>query len=354
MSKDKVRIGLLGVGGIGYAHLGMWTSLPSAEVVAVCDIVPERADNGAKKGTENYAQKEVGYKGEIEAYYDLAEMLKKADIDAVDVCTWSGLHAEHGLMALQAGKHTLIEKPIDLDLVKIDRLIAEADRTKLKVGCIFQSRFGAEIRRAHDLIKAGKIGKIISCSVYCKWWRGQDYYDSASWRGTWALDGGCLANQGVHSIDQLCWMAGPVAEVEYSHIETAMHKMEAEDFAIAVVRFENGARGVVEGTTSAFPGFSTKVEIFGDKGSASFDGSRVLSFQVVGEEIDLTTKEEKAGDGRADPLAIGLGGHAAQLSEFANCVLYDEQPYVNAREARIAVDCLNKIYKKAGVAKIGT
>ena len=353
MSEEKVRVGLVGFGGIGNAHLGVWTAQPNAQVLAVCDIVPERAEAGAQRAKENYSKNE-GDVPEVEIYTDMAEMLKKAPIDAVDICTWSGLHGEQGLMAVKAGKHALIEKPIDLDLAKVDRLIEATDRTKLKVSCIFQSRFGQEIRRANQLIKEGKLGKIISCSAYCKWWRAQSYYDSADWRGTWALDGGCLANQGIHYIDQLCWMGGPVAEVEYACIQTAMHKMEAEDFAIAVVRFENGARGIVEATTSAYPGFDTSTEIFGTRGSAAFDGSRVVSFKVEGEEIDLTTKEEKAGSGKTDPLAIGLGGHAAQVAEFVSCILYDQQPAVNVREARIAIDALCKIYTKAGAPKAGT
>lgn len=341
MANDKVRIGLVGCGGIGRMHLKVWSKLDNAEIAAVCDIVPERAEK---------AKAEYGG----EAYTDLAEMLAKAPIDAVDICTWSGLHAEQGLMAIEAGKHAIIEKPIDIDMEKIDRLIAAAEQKDLRLACIFQYRFSPEIRRANELIRAGEIGKIISCSAYVKWWRGQEYYDADDWRGTWKYDGGCLSNQSIHCIDQMCWMAGPAAEVEYAHIETAMHKMEAEDFGIAVVRFENGARGVIEGTTCAFPGYATRVEIFGDKGSGMFDGNRVVNFKIKDEDIDLSAAVEKEGDGKSDPMAIGLGGHEAQMAEFANCVLYGGKPTVDGREARIAVDCLLKVYAKAGAPKLGT
>ena len=336
MAQDIVRVGLVGCGGMGMGHLGMLMKQPNVKVIAVCDIRPERAERAkAASGAE--------------AYTDMAEMLAKADIDAVDIVTYSGLHAEQSLMAINAGKHVLCEKPFDLNLAKIDRAIAAADEKGVVLACVFQNRYGTEIQRANRLIKEGKLGKIISCSTYAKWWRGQDYYNSdPTWRGTWALDGGCLANQGIHSIDQLCWMGGPVAEVEYAHIATVAHKMEAEDFAIAVVRFENGARGVVEGATSAYPGFSSRTEIFGEKGSGQFDGNRVVSFSVQGEEIDLTTKEEKQGDGKSDPMAIGLGGHEAQVVEFINCILHGTKPGVEGREARVAVDALLKIYAKAG------
>ncbi len=341
MSERKVRIGLVGCGVIGNMHLEIWAKQENVSIVAVCDIVPEKA----QKAAEQYGAK---------AYTEMADMLAVEDLDAVDICTWSGIHAEQGIMAIEAGLHTLVEKPIDLDLDRIDKLIDLADQKNKLLACIFQYRFSPEIRRANELIKDGKLGKIISCSTYVKWWRSQAYYDADAWRGTWRYDGGVLSNQAIHSIDQLCWMAGPIAEVEFARVETAMHKMEAEDFATAVVRFESGATGVIEATTCAYPGFGQRTEIFGDKGSASFDSNKVVSFNINGEEIDLSSaKDDSEGDGRSDPKAIGLAGHEAQMVEFVNCILNGGKPTVDGREARIAVDALTKIYKKAGAPKLG-
>ena len=152
----------------------------------------------------------------------------------------------------------------------------------------------------------------------------------------------------------MTWMAGPVAEVEYAHIETVERDIEAETFGIAVVRFENGARGVVEGTTNCYPGFPTRTQIFGTKGSAEFDGNTVKRFKVEGEEIDLASSKPKDGDASSDPMALGLGGHAAQMLDFVQAIRTGRPVLCDGRSARVPVDCLNKIYRKAGVTgKIG-
>ena len=341
MTDRDIKVGLVGCGGIGGEHLKVWQNISGGKVVAVCDVSGENARN---------ASQTCGAR----AYTDLAEMLERADIDAVDICTLSGLHAQQGMMALAAGKHVMLEKPIDIDINKVDKLLDMGDKTGLVVACIFNNRVGTEIRRAKQLIDEGALGRIISGSTYIKWWRGQDYYDSADWRGTWALDCGCFSNQGIHAIDQLCWMCGPVKEVEFCHIETAMHDMEAEDFGIAVVTFESGARGVIEATTCCYPGMQMKTEIFGTKGSAVFEGDKVTTFDVRDRDIDLVSEHKEESDGRSDPLAIGLAGHAAQLLDFVECIKDGREPMVSGREARVAVDALTKIYNKAGIAKLGT
>ena len=309
--------------------------------MAVCDIIEERA---------KAASEECG--GEV--FTDMAEMLAKAEIDAVDICTFSGLHAEQAMMAIQAGKHVMVEKPIDIDIKKVDKLLEVADKSGLILGCIFNNRAAAEIRKANELIQQGKLGKLISGSTYIKWWRAQSYYDSAEWRGTWTLDGGVFSNQGIHAIDQLVWMCGPVKEVNFCHIETAMHKMEAEDVGIALLTFESGAHGVIEATTSCYPGMSMKTEIYGTKGSATFEGSSVVEFKSRDGEIDLASQDAAKSDGRSDPLAIGMEGHSAQLLDFVNCIRDGSQPLVTGREARVAVDALTKLYAKAGAPKLGT
>jgi predicted dehydrogenase len=343
VAENVTTIGFVGCGGIGMHHLKIWQQIEQAKVVAVCDIIPERARKAAEMTGAT-------------PYTDMAEMLRSERFDAVDICTPSGLHAQQGIMAMEAGRHVLVEKPIDIDLAKIDRLIELADRTGLKLACIFQYRFSPQIQKANRLIREGKLGRIISCSTDVKWWRAQEYYSADAWRGTYALDGGVLGNQGIHSLDQLTWMAGPVAEVEYAHLDTIDRQIEAETFAIAVVRFESGARGVIEATTNCYPGMPTRTQIFGTKGSAEFDGHTVVKFSVPVEEIELETREEgQETDGRSDPMAIGLAGHHAQMLDFVLAIQEDRPVLCDGRSARVPVDCLNKIYRKAGVRqKIGT
>ena len=207
--------------------------------------------------------------------------------------------------------------------------------------------------KVKELIDGGKLGKIISASTYVKWWRAQKYYDSGDWRGTLALDGGVLANQAIHSIDQLCYICGPVAEVEWAYVATMARDIEAEDFGMAALRFENGARGVVEATTCSYPGMTTRTEIFGENGSAVFEGPNVAAFTVLGEEVDIAA-EAARGDARDDAKAIGLSGHAFQLQDFVCSIREKRDPVVSGRDARMAVDVLTKIYRRAGAPKLGT
>ena len=340
MSEQAIRVGLVGYGVIGEMHMDCWSDVKGARVVAVCDVAPERA----QKAAEKYG---------AEAYTNYADMLNRANLDAVDICAPSGLHAEQGIMAAESGLHVMTEKPIDIDLVKVDRLIETAERNNVRLGCIFQYRVSPEARQAKKLIGEGKLGRIISCSAYVKWWRTQDYYETGAWRGTLALDGGVLSNQAIHNIDQMCYLCGPVAEVEWAYVATLAHKIETEDFGLAALRFENGARGVVEATTCSYPGLTTRTEIFGEKGSAVFEGPNVSAFNVLDEEIDISADAAKA-DGRGDAKAIGLSGHAFQLQDFVYAIRESREPVVSGRDARLAVDALTKIYRKAGAPKLGT
>jgi len=341
MASDEIRIGFVGCGGIGNHHLKCWQEIPGAKVVAVCDIVPERAQKAADEC-------------KAQPFTDLADMLDKAEFDAADICTFSGVHAENAMMCIKAGKHAIVEKPIDLDIKKVDKLIRMSDKSGLILACIFNNRAGSEILRANQLIRKGALGRLISGSAYIKWWRAQSYYNSDAWRGTWALDGGCMSNQGIHAIDQLCWMCGPVKEVNCCHIRTAMHKMEAEDVGIAILTFKNGAHGIIEATTCCYPGMGMKTEVYGTKGSAIFEGNSVVSFEVRGKKIELGEQERAKTDPRSDPLAVGLEGHMAQMVDFVNCIREGTQPLVSGRDARVAVDALTKLYNAAGITKIGT
>lgn len=340
MSDNDLRVGLVGYGVIGQYHLDLWQNVKGGKVFAVCDVIEERA-------------REAAAKFGVKAYVDYANMLKSGKLDAVDICTPSGLHADQGIAAINKGLHVLTEKPIDIDLKKVDKLIDKAEKKGVKLACIFQFRVSPEARMAKQLIDEGKLGRLLSASAYVKWWRDQSYYDSGEWRGTLALDGGVLCNQAVHCVDQLCFYCGPVAKVEYAHIAKQDRKIEAEDFAIAVVSFENGALGVIEATTCAYPGVVTRTEIVGLNGSATFEGPGLKSFNVIDEDIDIASETVKA-DGRGDAKDIGLTGHAFQLQDFVDAIRENRDPVVSGRDARLAVDALTKIYKKAGAPKLGT
>lgn len=332
---EPLRVGLVGCGGMGNEHLKIIARLPDIRLVGVCDYREPRA-------------RRMSQQHDVPFWLDFEQFLDEAKPQAVHICSPSGLHAQQGIAAAERGIHVLSEKPLDIDLAKVDKLIATCDQQDVRLGCIFQRRLSPGAQIVQRAIQEGKMGRLLSCSITVKWWRSQVYYDKDDWRGTWELDGGALSNQGIHSLDQMVWMAGPVAEVEYAHLETANHRIEAEDFALVVVRFENGARGTIEVTTCCQPDLATRLEVYGTNGSASLDDAKVVRFGLDGQDkMDTLEDKGQLTGGGSDPWAISLGGHEAQIKDFYQAIAEHRPPFVDGREARPSVDLLTKIYAKA-------
>ena len=333
---NALRIGLVGCGGMGNEHLGIVRSaMTGAQLVGVCDY---RADRAERMGRQHG----VAY------WTDFTKFLHEACLDVLHICSPTGYHDAQGIEAANAGVHVLCEKPLDLDLSRIDNLIAACDKNNVRLGCIFQRRAVRGAQEVQRAIAAGEMGRILSCSVSIKWWRSQEYYDKDDWRGTRSLDGGALANQGIHSLDQMVWMAGPVEAVEFAHLDTVSHDLEVEDFAIVVVRFTSGARGVIEATTCCKPDLSTRLEIFGTQGSAALDDAFVVRFGLDGEDrLNTLPDRGKLMGGGSDPWAISLAGHTEQIRDFYSAVIEHREPMVDGRAARVSVDLLDKIYRHA-------
>jgi UDP-N-acetyl-2-amino-2-deoxyglucuronate dehydrogenase len=314
----------------------------TVKLVAVADIVPERA----KAVADQYG---------IDAHGSLEELLARPDIDAVSICTPSGMHADHGIQVARAGKHVLVEKPMDVWVEKIDALAATCKAHGVTLGGIFQNRFPKAIQQVKNAIDDGWLGDIVFANGSCLWLRLQAYYDSGEWRGTWALDGGVLSNQGIHTIDRLLWLVGMQPTVQSAYCPTLARDMEAEDLGAALLRFPNGAAGIIQGTTLANPGMSTTVTICGTKGSVVIEDNRVVFFKAEGAPVDLVDVEQQgAGGAASDPSAIWGGAHAANINEFALAILEGREPWVTAAEARKAVQLLNDIYRVAGVGPYAT
>jgi len=331
------RIGIVGCGAIGRAHAEVWEQIPRAMVTAVCDSVPERA-------------KEIGARFSAAVFEDLIAMCASGCIDAVDICTPSGLHAEQGLVAASHGLHVITEKPLDLVAKRAESLVRRCDEMGVKLACVLQRRAYAGPQAVTRAIQEGKLGRLLMCSASIKWWRDQAYYDSSGWRGTRALDGGVLANQGIHALDHLCWMAGPVSEVLYAEARTEVHTMEAEDVLTAVVRFQSGATGVIEATTCSNPPLCSRVEVVGSEGAAAFDDAQVTVFGYGG--VDRRAELQQDGGklgGRSEAMAISLHGHHLILSDFAAALLEDRDPIVTGRDALPSVQALSAIYRAAGI-----
>ena len=236
-----IRIGLLGCGRIAKRHSELLggNHIDGARLVAVCDTVRNRADAIASK---------FG----VPAIYDIDDFLARKDIDAVAVLTPSGMHPAHVIACAKAGKHVIVEKPMALRLQDADDMIRACDEAGVKLFVVKQNRFNVPVVKAREALEAGRFGRLILGTVRVRWCRDQAYYDQDAWRGTWAYDGGVLSNQASHHIDMLEWFFGDVVSV-HARAVTALAKIEAEDTAVATLKFRNGALGIIEATTAARP-----------------------------------------------------------------------------------------------------
>ncbi|HEX3016118.1 MAG TPA: Gfo/Idh/MocA family oxidoreductase, partial [Desulfobacteria bacterium] len=259
---DKMRFAIIGCGRIARKHAEAIMSLEQAELVAVCDIIPERAQAFAAK----YGAKQ---------YTDYTEMLKLADIDVVTVATPSDLHAPIGIAAAQAGKNVLVEKPMAMTLQTADALIAACKKAGVKLGVIHQNRFNKSIRLLRDALEAGRFGKLTHGQATVRWNRDDNYYAQAPWRGTKLQDGGVLMNQSIHNIDLLQWMFGPVESV-FGYTATNLRKIEMEDVGAVVIKFKSGAIGMIEAASTIYPkNIEETLNVFGETGSVIVGGIAV-------------------------------------------------------------------------------
>lgn len=333
---QKVRYGIIGCGNIVSAHLKGIKNVKNAELVAVSDIIEDLA-------------KKTGEANGVEWHKDYKELLKRKDIDAVTICTPSGMHMQHAIDAMRAGKHVLSEKPLEVTLERIDQMIKASEETGSKLACVFQSRFFNTAIKIREAVKQGKLGKMVLGDVYNKWYRSPEYYKSAGWRATWELDGGgALMNQAVHAIDLLIFMMGDVQSVS-GYADTIARDLKVEDTAVAILRFKSGALGVIEGTTSVYPEFDRRLELHGAKGSIVLIGyDKITKWHIEGEE-DLAGKIEEEKRAAVDPALpkIDTSRHMMQIEAFTNALIEGKQPEVNAYDARKSIEIILAIYKSS-------
>jgi len=273
-------IGIVGCGMISRFHARALQDIPGTRLAAVMDQVPAAA---AKM--QEQVQQELKIKFDVVP--DLGALVKRQDVDIVIVTTPSGNHMDPSVAAANAGKHVVVEKPMEITLERCDRIIDACDKNKVKLCTIFPSRFGDANVELKKAIAAGRFGKLTLGETTCKWWRSQEYYDQGGWRGTKALDGGgSLMNQAIHNVDLLLWMMGPVTHISGFTDMLAHQRIEVEDTAVACLRFKNGALGVIQATTSVWPGWLKTIAIHGDKGSAVIEQDDLVRWQFNPEGPD--------------------------------------------------------------------
>jgi predicted dehydrogenase len=264
----------------------------------------------------------------------------------VCVCVPRGRHAAVGGPAARAGKHLVVEKPIDVTLAAADRLIEAARAAGVALTVISQHRFDPGLIELKRLLGDGALGRLVLAEACTKWYRTQAYYDSAGWRGTWAMDGGSLMNQGIHYVDLLRWCMGPVAEVT-AVCATQAHQIEAEDTALAIVRFGSGAVGTILSSTAAYPGFPQRLEITGTDGTVIVEDGRIVR-RAFGPQAGASEPEGSAGTGAAaDPAAIDVASHAAQIADLLAAVEEGRAPAVDGQAGRDALEIVRAVYESA-------
>jgi predicted dehydrogenase len=324
-------------------HLKALAEIDGARVVAVVDSVPAALQRFAAQ-----------HKLSCELSPSLAPVLKRDDVDIVIVSTPSGAHMESAVAAAEAGKHVVVEKPLEVTLERCDRIIEACDRNGVNLCTIFPSRFADANSALKAAIDAGRFGRLTLGETTCKWWRSQAYYDQGGWRGTKALDGGgALMNQAIHNVDLLSWMMGPVTQVYGFTALLAHQRIEVEDTAVACLRFANDALGVIQATTSVYPGLPKTIAIHGDKGTVVVEQEDVLRWEFNPEiEEDKAVRQrfaQKVGasGGSSDPSAISHEYHRRQLADFVRAIQTGTRPLVDGREGRKAVEIILAIYRSS-------
>lgn len=342
----KLRFGIIGCGVIGSLHAEAIIGLPDAQLVAVADSIPERA----QKLAEAF---------HVTPYSDFQEMLAHEQLDVVDICTPSGQHGEEACQVIRSGRHVIVEKPMDISRKAIEEMLRAQQEAGVKLAVISQHRFDPVTREVHDLVEEQAFGRLVLGNAVIPWWRSQAYYDSGAWRGTWELDGGgVLMNQSIHSIDLLQWLMGPVKSV-FAYTDTLVHRMETEDVGVAVLRFANGALGTISATTGAYPGVSTRIEIYGDKGSAVIEDDHLSYLHLARDDREEVGPYGAAPGKRAqrtetadksaaqDPAALAIRSHALQIADMIRAIREDGTPLLDGYAAKHPVEIILAIYESA-------
>lgn len=338
-----MKFGIIGTGMIGGFHAQAIQAMNGSELKGVAN---KNFDRAAAFATKH----------QTHAYKSVHELLADPEIEIVTIATPSGAHLEPALAAIKAGKHVVIEKPLEITTDRIDQMVTAAEKQGVIVSAILNRRFHPGMDAFKAAVDGGRFGKLTSASAYVKWYRDQAYYDSGAWRGTWELDGGgALMNQSIHTIDALIYLAGPVKSVQADTACLAHTGIEVEDIAVAILEFKNGARGVIEGSTCMWSknGHPARVQLCGTQGSVFMADETIEVWDFMQETAEDTEirdrfmKSGSAGMGANDPTAISFQQHQRNFEEVVAAISENREPLTSATEARKSVELIQAIYKSA-------
>jgi predicted dehydrogenase len=335
-----LKFALLGCGRIAKRHSELLghKQIENAELVAVCDVVEEKA-------------KKIGEQFSVPYFTDMHEMLKNIDIDVVTVLTESGYHAKHVLEIAKYKKHIVVEKPMALTLDDADAMIEACDEAGTKLFVVKQNRFNVPVVKTREALENGRFGKLVMGTVRVRWCRPQAYYDQDSWRGTWALDGGVLTNQASHHVDLLEWMMGDVESV-HAMSTTALADIEAEDTAVVNIRFRNGALGIIEATTAVRPkDIEGSLSVLGENGTVEIGGFAVNQMKVWNFSDKQTGDDEVMGNYSVNPPNVYGFGHQAYYEHVVDSIINNKKHLVDGLVGRKSLELINAIYESIETKK---
>lgn len=339
MGNREIGFGIIGCGMISSWHAQAIIKTQDARLIAVTDVNEKSRNDFAKEF-------------DAEAVSTVEELLSRDDIDIICICTPSGLHAPLAIQAANAGRHIVVEKPMAITMKEADDIITACKVNTVKMAVISQLRFTDAIQKLKRAVDSGILGKLVTGDIYMKFFRSQEYYNKGGWRGTWKMDGGgALMNQGIHGIDLLQYVMGPVKSV-FAHTRTLARDIEVEDTAVAVLEFKSGALGVIEGTTSVYPGLPRRLEISGDKGTIIVEEDSIINWDIEGMERpdDIELKRTTSGTA-SNPAAFSLEGHILQIGDMTRAVKEGREPMVNQLEGKKPVEIILAIYESSKSGK---
>jgi UDP-N-acetyl-2-amino-2-deoxyglucuronate dehydrogenase len=326
-----MKIGLVGGGSITELHARAATSIPDVDIVAVCGVNHDKVNHLAR------------LYGAM-AYGDLESFLRHPRLEMAILGSPSGVHAQQGMAAARLGLHVLTEKPIDVGSEQSLAFIEACKQAGVKLGVIFQDRFKPQIRRLKQFIQDGVLGRLLIVDARVKWYRPPEYYNQSRWRGTRALDGGVLMNQGSHTVDLLLWLLGDVVQVQ-ARTATALHSIEAEDTALALLEFANGALGTLQVTTAAYPGYSRRLEITGTDGTVILENDSIVAADLRSGQTGLAVGTSDGNSGSSTPVLNDIRGHQSAIEDFISAVKQDRPPACDGCEGLRSVMLIERIHQ---------
>jgi UDP-N-acetyl-2-amino-2-deoxyglucuronate dehydrogenase len=328
------HIGLIGGGNITETHARAALAIPGIKISAIQGTNTEKIARLCREhgGTP---------------YQDFDAFLQHRPMDLVVIGSPSGLHATQGIAAARHGLHVLTEKPVDISTARADALIEAAKQAKVQLGVIFQDRLKPHIRQLKNWIDQGLLGKPLLVDARVKWYRPPEYYASSRWRGTFALDGGgALINQGVHTVDLLLWLLGDVVRVQ-ARTATQLHKIEAEDTAVAILEFSSGPLGIIQATTTAFPGYPRRVEISGSEGTVILEHDRIIAANLRNAPAAAESAAADENQSASSAAVTDFRGHQAVLEDFLQAIQQKRAPACDGLEGRRSLALIEAIYRAA-------